>query len=148
MQESIIFGEQPTVDYVHRPGAYGLFFNDQRELGLVRTDGGRYFLAGGGIEEGEDREEALIREVQEETGLQAKVQQPIGIAAEYYLDGIENVYYKKTGYFYLIDILGQAPEGKTEDDHTLLWLPPESASPLLFHDMYRWALQQALKAYE
>lgn len=149
MQKSITFGRQlPAVDYVHRPGAYALFFNDERELGLVRTDGGRYFLAGGGIEAGEEQEEALLREVQEETGLQAQIKQPVGIAAEYYLDNIEKIHYKKTGHFYLVDIIGAAPEGKTEDDHTLIWLPPESASPLLFHDMYRWALDQALVVFE
>lgn len=30
-------------------------------IGLVRTDGGRYFLPGGGIEAGEDQETAMIR---------------------------------------------------------------------------------------
>lgn len=145
MQQITAFGTKlPTVDYVSRPGAYALFFNVQSELGLVRTDGGRYFLAGGGIEAGEDRETALIREVQEETGLLAQVDQPLGTAVEYYLDRNEGVYYKKTGHFFRVDILGEAPEGKTEDDHHLIWLPPAEAGPLLYHDMYRWAMQQAL----
>ncbi len=141
MQNIPTFGTPlPGVAYLSRPGAYALFFNARSELGLVRTDGGRYFLAGGGIEAGEDQETALLREVREETGLLATIHRPLGTATEYYLDRQEGVYYKKTGCFYHVAILGAAPEGKTEADHHLVWLPPAQASPLLFHEMYRWAL--------
>ena len=145
MQQIITFGTiLPEVAYVSRPGAYALFFNAQSELGLVRTDGGRYFLAGGGIEAGEDKETAVIREVQEETGLLAQVKHPLGTAVEYYLDDEQGVHYEKTGHFFRVDILGEAAEGKTEDDHHLIWLPPVEAGPLLSHQMYRWAMEQAL----
>jgi len=145
MQQITAFGTKlPAVDYVSRPGAYALFFNAQSELGLVRTDGGRYFLAGGGIEAGEDKETAVIREVQEETGLLAQVKHPLGTAVEYYLDDEQGVHYEKTGHFFQVDILGKAPEGKTEDDHHLIWLPPVEAGPLLSHQMYRWAVEQTL----
>jgi uncharacterized protein (TIGR02646 family) len=44
MQDLLTFGAPlPGVNYISRPGAYALFFNAQSELGLVRTDGGRYF---------------------------------------------------------------------------------------------------------
>lgn len=144
MQDILTFGARlPEAAYVSRPGAYALFFNAQAELGLVRTDGGRYFLAGGGIESGESPEAALLREVREETGLSAQIHRPLGTAVEFYLDRGEGVYYKKTGHFYHIHILGEAPEGKTEADHHLIWLPPAQAAPLLYHDMYRWALALA-----
>jgi 8-oxo-dGTP diphosphatase len=149
MQNILSFGAPlPGVEYVSRPGAYALFFNARSELGLVRTDGGRYFLAGGGIETGEDREAALLREVREETGLLAKIDRPLGTAVEYYLDHQEGVYYKKTGYFYLVAILGEAPDGKAEEDHHLIWLPPAEAGPLFYHEMYRWALGLASWGYE
>jgi len=141
MQDILTFGAPlPGVTYISRPGAYALFFNAQSELGLVRTDGGRYFLAGGGIEPGEDQETALLREVREETGLIAAIHRPLGAAVEYYFDNNNGLYYKKTGYFYHVAILGAAPEGKTEADHQLIWLPPAQAAPLFYHDMYRWAL--------
>jgi 8-oxo-dGTP pyrophosphatase MutT (NUDIX family) len=129
--------------YITRPGAYAVFFNEARQLGLVRTDDDRYFLAGGGIEAGEEKEEALIREVLEETGLQATVKAPIGVAREFLLDEIESRYYEKIGHFYHVVITGQDPDQKTEADHTLLWLPVAEALPLLYHDMYRWAVEQA-----
>lgn len=52
--------------------------NDGRILLLKRADsdehGGMWESAGGGIDEGESYEEAVIREVKEETGLDVKVQ--------------------------------------------------------------------------
>ncbi|MCR9100362.1 MAG: NUDIX domain-containing protein [bacterium] len=144
MSAVLTFGTPPVdAAYITRPGAYAVFFNEMQELGLVRTDDGRYFLAGGGIEAGEGKEAALIREVLEETGLRAAVQAPIGIAREFYLDEIESRYYEKIGHFYQVVITGQAPAEKTEADHTLLWLPVAEALPLLYHDMYRWAVEQA-----
>jgi 8-oxo-dGTP pyrophosphatase MutT (NUDIX family) len=144
MSAVLTFGTPPVdAAYITRPGAYAVFCNEMQELGLVRTDDGRYFLAGGGIEAGEAKEEALIREVLEETGLLAAVQAPIGIAREFYLDEIESRYYEKIGHFYQVVITGQAPAEKTEADHTLLWLPVADALPLLYHDMYRWAVEQA-----
>jgi 8-oxo-dGTP pyrophosphatase MutT (NUDIX family) len=144
MSAVLTFGTPPVdAAYITRPGAYAVFFNEMQELGLVRTDDGRYFLAGGGIEAGEGKEAALIREVLEETGLLAAVQAPIGIAREFFLDEIESRYYEKIGHFYQVVITGEAPAEKTEADHTLLWLPVAEALPLLYHDMYRWAVEQA-----
>ncbi len=143
MSHTPVFGTlPPDVAYVTRPGAYAVFFNVRGELGLVRTNTGRYFLAGGGIEPGENPEVTVLREVLEETGLIAEVLRPLGIATEYFLDEINGVYYEKKGYFYHLTIVGAAPEGKIEADHHLLWMPPAQAAPLFYHDMFRWALKQ------
>ena len=144
MSAVLTFGTPPLDEaYITRPGAYAVFFNKMEELGLVRMDDGRYFLAGGGIEAGEKKEEALTREVLEETGLLSTIEVPLGIAREFYLDEIESRYYEKIGYFFQVAITGQDPVQKIEADHTLLWLPVSEALPLLYHDMYRWAVEQA-----
>lgn len=144
MSHMPVFGALlPDVTYVARPGAYAVFFNAKGELGLVRTGAGRYFLAGGGIEPGEAPEATVLREVLEETGLIAEILRPLGVATEYFLDETNGVYYEKKGHFYHLAILGVAPEGKIEADHHLLWMLPAQASPLFYHDMFRWALEQA-----
>ena len=64
----------PETPFYTRPGSYAVFFNEKNEVGVIRNDDGDYFLAGGGIEAGETKEEALLREVQEEAGLKADIE--------------------------------------------------------------------------
>jgi 8-oxo-dGTP diphosphatase len=63
-----------------RPGqrlaAYALIFDSTGRLLLTREPGGRpgrWLLPGGGVEHGEHPEQAVVREVREETGLDARV---------------------------------------------------------------------------
>lgn len=132
----------PGMPFFTRPGSYAVFFNEQGLLGLVRNGEGDYFLAGGGIEPGETKEQAIIREVAEETGLLVKIDAYLGVAAEYFYNADNQRYVNKAGYFFLVKPIGFDPALKVEDDHTLLWLPVEQAHPLMYHDIYRWALDK------
>ena len=71
-----LFNAEKLVDaetMIQRPSVYALIVYDKKLL-LVRTQyTKRYVLPGGGIEKGEAIEEALIREVREETGISVKV---------------------------------------------------------------------------
>lgn len=68
----LITGEKkeiPAEKLVFRPAAYALVY-DAPKLLLVNTKStGKWFFPGGAIEKGEKTEEALRREVQEETGV-------------------------------------------------------------------------------
>lgn len=68
----LITGEKkdvPAEKLVFRPAAYALVY-DAPKLLLVNTKStGKWFFPGGAIEKGEKTEEALNREVQEETGI-------------------------------------------------------------------------------
>ena len=133
----------PETPFYTRPGSYAVFFNEKNEVGVIRNDYGDYFLAGGGIEPGETKEEALLREVQEEAGLLANIEAYLGTDAEYFYDADRQLYVNKIGHFFLISPYKQDLSLKVEDDHTLLWMPVEKAHPLMYHDIYRWALDEA-----
>lgn len=65
-----------------RVAAYGVITDDDGRMLLAHWNEGRYSawtLPGGGIEEGEDPEDALRREVTEETGYEAAVGELLGI---------------------------------------------------------------------
>lgn len=65
-----VFGKQytvPVADLNIRVGVYAVIIEDDKILLTRQWDG--YSLIGGGLEKGETIEEAIVREVKEETGL-------------------------------------------------------------------------------
>lgn len=63
----------PKEKLAFRPSAYAIIVNDGKVLLLNTTHTGTYSLPGGGIEIGETIEEALKREVREETSLEIEI---------------------------------------------------------------------------
>jgi mutator protein MutT len=61
----------------------GCIVEDGRVLLQRRGDDNRWGFPGGAIELGESAEEALLREVEEETGLQVRVEALLGIYTKY-----------------------------------------------------------------
>ena len=71
-----IYGDKkliPVEDLVFRPSAYGVIRRDDRILLVTNRSNGKYSFPGGGIEVGETIEDALAREVMEETGIEIEV---------------------------------------------------------------------------
>ena len=71
---------------LQRVAVYGVCVVDD-EILLVRASSmtevpGRWFLPGGGVEHGEHPTDALVREIAEETGLQAVVGRHLGILSD------------------------------------------------------------------
>ena len=65
---------------IFRIGVFALIFNNEKQILLGhRRDIDWWNLPGGGMESGETVDEALCREVREETGLEVKVERLIGV---------------------------------------------------------------------
>jgi len=61
------------------PGAGGVVFNARGEVLLIRDRNGFWVFPKGHLEPGETPEAAAVREVLEETGVQAEILAPLGV---------------------------------------------------------------------
>ena len=77
----IRIGERIGKAGVLRPGASAIIFDETRERILMtqREDNSRWCLPGGGMDPGESAAEACVREVLEETCLEARATRLVGI---------------------------------------------------------------------
>jgi 8-oxo-dGTP pyrophosphatase MutT (NUDIX family) len=82
-------------------------------------------LAKGGIEEGESREDAAIREVQEETGLVAEIEADLGDTKYMYV--WEDVRIRKTVHFFLMRWIGGNIDDRDDEMEEIRWFPLERA---------------------
>jgi 8-oxo-dGTP diphosphatase len=130
-----------NVEYVERPGAYGIIRNLSHEIAVIRTPKG-YFLPGGGVDPGEEIVAALRREIFEETGLGVEISREIGTAAQYLTAAREGIYYKKIGHFYLASFAERLSE-TFEAEHELLWLSFDQTVATLNHQFQVWAVEMA-----
>jgi 8-oxo-dGTP pyrophosphatase MutT (NUDIX family) len=82
-------------------------------------------LAKGGIEENESPEEAAVREVREETGLLAEIEDSLGETRYFYV--WEDVRIRKTVHFFLMRHTGGDIDDRDDEMEEVRWFPLERA---------------------
>ena len=137
------FGERrPGIDYIRRPGAYGVIRDGQGRIGIVEVHG-VYHLPGGGIDAGEDPRAALEREVREETGWTVEILRSLGTAIDYYDKSDGSKHLEKVDSFFTARRTGEHVE-RVEGTHHPLWVTPEQFRAKALFPGHVWALEQAL----
>ncbi|WP_119168328.1 NUDIX domain-containing protein [Algihabitans albus] len=138
----ITFGViEPGRFYTRRRGAYALILTDTDDL-LVINQRGEIILPGGGLDPGETEEQALKREMVEETGHAIDVGAKIGEAREFTYETSYESHFDKICVFFRA-VLGRRLAEPIEDDHEMLWMPRAQASERLSKGSQRWAASQA-----
>ena len=115
--------------YKERTAVRIVLFNDLNQIALLHSK--KYFfhkLAGGGVEEGEDRIEALKRESLEEMGCKLKDIKEFGIVEEYYN---YSGYHEMSCYF-LANLDGEVGQNQLQGyeidhDYEVLWFDIDQA---------------------
>jgi len=112
----------------------GVVLNSEGQvLILRRKQEGTWVLPKGKAEPGETLIQTALREVQEETGLEnLKIIREIGLVRYVFLWRPDNVNYKKTVHYFLMEINGTEQEMKLEPDFsTYVWEEPSKALKML-----------------
>ena len=121
--------EQLHTTYELRKNARGIILNDAGELATqYLAKSGYHKLPGGGVEQGEEIEDALKREVLEEVGCDCTIMAPVGLTIEY--RNFEKLLL--ISYCFAARVVGEVGEatpelGEQEEGLTTLWLTPEEA---------------------
>jgi len=82
-------------------------------------------LAKGGIEVDESPQEAAVREVREETGIEAEIEASLGETRYFYV--WEDVRIRKTVHFFLMRATGGDPGDRDDEMEDVQWFPLERA---------------------
>jgi 8-oxo-dGTP diphosphatase len=122
-----------------RPSAYGIVLKDGKLLVSPQFHG--YDLPGGGVELGETLEEALLREIREETGIVAGEPRLLGCETSFFklpksTTSIKSPYVQSLLFYYRCEYVSGklSSDGFTEDEKLYSrdpeWLPLEKAVSL------------------
>jgi 8-oxo-dGTP pyrophosphatase MutT (NUDIX family) len=98
-------------------------------------------LAKGGIEEGETIEAAAVREVREETGIEAVIEGSLGETRYFYV--WEEVRIRKTVHFFLMRAIGGNVEDRDDEMEEIRWFPLSRALKRAAYRGEREVLQRA-----
>ena len=135
------FGKiEPDVQYIHRPGSYGLVFDDSNRLLVVVTPNGMIHLPGCGRNGIETPEENLRRELKEECGIDADNTTFVATAIQY-LHALGEGYFKKVCDYYLVET--SLCSFQTKENHVIQWMAVDDALRQLSHESHRYGLRTA-----
>jgi 8-oxo-dGTP pyrophosphatase MutT (NUDIX family) len=137
----------PTTKEVSAGGVVYRRTDDGLEVVLAsrRTRRGQlaWGLAKGGIELGETREQAAVREVREETGLTADIEADLGDTKYMYV--WDDIRIRKTVHFFLMRHTGGDVEDRDDEMEEIRWFPMERA---IKRAAYRGERDMLVKAAE
>lgn len=103
-----------------------------------------YYLPGGRVQMGETAEHAILRELQEELGIIARIRRPLWLNQGFFNEDVDKLDYHELCLYFLVDVSGTglAEQGerftRMENDHTLRfeWLALERLEKEYFYPVF------------
>lgn len=127
----------PMMETVHQHSAGGVAYRDGgsgHEIAVIRTkEEGRWQLPKGIVDPGETAEQAALREVREEAGINCELVEPIDTIEYWFVgsyDGSRKRYHKKVSFFLMKYLSGDVGD----HDHEVIearWVPFDDAVGML-----------------
>jgi len=135
--------------------AGGLVYEDRadgRHVVLIshRNAAGRlqWTLPKGGLEGDEQLTDAAVREVREETGLDAEITGELGVIDYWFVWKPDQVRYHKFVHYYLMRHRGGEPHPRDDEAEDVVWMPLAEALTRLTHANERRLVAEVLPATE
>ena len=116
-----------------RTAARAIVINNEGKIAIFnKSNKNEYKLPSGGVEDGEDIKEALVRECLEETGCNVEIVKELCSIDEHR----ENHNFKQTSYIYIAKVVGEPGElhltkKELDEGGRLLWVTPEEGYNLI-----------------
>lgn len=127
--------------------AGGVVIKDRQVL-LLRKYFGDWVLPKGKIEKGETTSITALREVREESGVDAKIIKRVGYAKYIYYNQVSEKVYKRVDY-YLMEHVDGAPKPQKEEGFAIAEFKSfEDALSLLKHESEKKMVETAIKMYK
>ena len=109
----------------------GIILHDGRILAMHDERSPYYYLPGGRVKMGERAEDAVLREVREELGVEAKIVRPLWLDQAFFNEDVDRMDYHELCLYFLLDVsetdLLSRGETFTRQErrhtHTFQWLP-------------------------
>jgi len=121
----------------HESGRTWLVVGSRRR----ERDGRTWTLPKGTPNPGESREETAVREVEEETGLQVRISQPLDSIAYTFVQSGTRIH--KTVHYFLMDAVGGDLASHDHEFDEVRWIPFDVASTMLTFETERELVQRA-----
>lgn len=130
---------------LQQTSAGGAAFRDGRVVIVSVNPSRRWQLPKGLIDKGESAEQAAVREVREEAGIDTRVVAPIETIEFWYFSGSgsERVRYHKFVHFFLLEYLHGSVADHDHEIAEAIWVTPEQAIQMLAFDSERGVVEKA-----
>jgi 8-oxo-dGTP diphosphatase len=134
---------------IHRISSGGVVFrpagagHEVAFIRVARADGDAWALPKGWVEKGEDLEQTAVREVREETGLDAKVLRKLGEVTYEFYSRADRSRISKTVHLFLMEYVGGTTADHDDEVEEVRWFPLEDALRTLTYKNEREMVEKA-----